>query len=356
MSWKIFIVVLVVLSTTLVSTGCYSSTPAHLTPAHHTPHGFKNLYIDDTDKSFFSFVNMRLFGSEKWADHASLADQVPTQKVDIARLKSPSATGQITWLGHSMFLLQHQGVAILTDPIFSDYASPFSFAGPKRYVPHMMDYRALPKIDIVVISHNHYDHLDAATIAQLGDTPQYYVPLGLKAWFVNAGINPQRVIEMDWGDQQQFNDITQIHATPSQHWSARGLGDRLETLWASWVMSIGDYDVFFAGDTGYNPIQFKAIGAQFKQFDLALIPIGAYAPRWFMKNYHVNPEEAFKIYQDVRAKQAIGMHWGTFPLTAETPLDPVLRLTEILQQQVETTPRFGVFSIGETRNLDDLNL
>lgn len=361
---KTFVMLIALCSTALVSTGCDSST-AELpsiksleTPAHHTPEGFKNLYIDDGDKNFFSFVNMRLFGPEQWAEHQALAAQVPTQSVNIERLHNPSTAGQVTWLGHSMFLLQHQGVTVLTDPIFSDYASPLSFTGPKRYIPHMMNYSKLPDIDIVVISHNHYDHLDTATIMQLGNTPQYYVPLGLKAWFIDAGINPKRVIEMDWWDMQQANTNTQIHATPSQHWSARGLGDRLETLWASWVITIGDYQVFFAGDTGYNPVQFKAIGAQFKHFDLALIPIGAYAPRWFMKNYHVNPEEAVQIYQDVRAKKAIGMHWGTYPLTAEAPIDPVLRLSEaLIQQQTSTlTLNFGVFAIGETRDLHRLNL
>jgi N-acyl-phosphatidylethanolamine-hydrolysing phospholipase D len=174
--------------------------------AHHTKDGFKNLYVEDNDKNVFDFLEMRLLGDEEWADHASLANQVPIQAVDIERLQVKNSTPSeanlplVTWLGHSMFLVQHNRLTLLTDPIFSNRASPLSFAGPKRYVEHAMNYADLPNIDIVVISHNHYDHLDNDTIEQLAARSvlqlspiQFYVPLGLKTHLINEGFNHNNV-------------------------------------------------------------------------------------------------------------------------------------------------------------------
>lgn len=175
---------------------------------HYASDGFKNLYVEDNDKNFFDFLEMRFLSDEKWADHASLAEQVPIQAVDVKRLHAksnmPPESDQplVTWLGHSMFLVQHNKLTLLTDPIFSDRASPLSFAGPKRYVEHAMNYAELPDIDIVVISHNHYDHLDNDTIEQLAARSalqvspiQFYVPLGLKAHLSNEGVNPNEVTD-----------------------------------------------------------------------------------------------------------------------------------------------------------------
>ena len=189
----------------------------------------------------------------------------------------------------------------------------------------MVDYEELPVIDYVIISHNHYDHLDSETVQMLGNTPFYLVPLGLKPWFVDQGINPDRVMEHDWWDRTILDGMT-IQAMPSQHWSARGLGDRHETLWASWYLDFGDRTIWFGGDTGYNTIQFKEIGAATGGVDLVLIPIGGYAPRAFMQTYHLHPEEAIFIHQDIGATKSIGMHWGTFTLTAEGPIDPKIEL------------------------------
>lgn len=331
---------------------------------HYTSDGFKNLYVEDNDKNFFDFLEMRFLSDEKWADHASLADQVPIQAVDVERLHAKSNMQPesdqplVTWLGHSMFLVQHNKLTLLTDPIFSDRASPLSFAGPKRYVEHAMDYAELPDIDIVVISHNHYDHLDNDTIEQLAARSalqvspiQFYVPLGLKAHLSNEGVNPNEVTEMDWWSKALAKNAfssAEIQALPSQHWSARGLSDRLQTLWASWSINFGDFTVWFAGDTGYNDIQFKQIGDTLGKVDLALIPIGGYAPRWFMQKYHINPNEAVKIHEDVNAIKSIGMHWGTFPLTAEEPGEPVKVLAQEKLAKGMSEGSFISLSIGES--------
>jgi N-acyl-phosphatidylethanolamine-hydrolysing phospholipase D len=336
--------------------------------AHHTPDGFRNVHVVDTDKSFFDFLEMRLLGDEIWADHPALASQVPQQQVDIARIQAKSDMQAetdaplITWLGHSMFLIQHKGLTLLTDPIFSNRASPLSFAGPKRYVPHAINYEDLPNIDIVIISHNHYDHLDNSTLNTLAERSlqqisptRFFVPLGLKAHLEKEGVGSNNITELDWWDKsiaQNAFASADIQALPSQHWSARGLTDRLQTLWASWSINIDGFHIWFAGDTGYNSVQFKEIGERSEPIDLALIPIGAYQPRWFMQKYHVNPEEALKIQADVQAKMAIGMHWGTFPLTAEEPGEPVNALKRAQKIQALDTSTFMTMAIGETIALE----
>lgn len=271
-------------------------------PAHHTSVGYKNLYIDDPEKSFFNFLNMRFFGDEPWADHFALADEVPTQKVEIQQILTSADTPQITWLGHSTFLIQHKGINVLTDPVFADRASPVSFAGPKRYSPHVIDYKRLPKVDVVVISHNHYDHLDQEAINVLGNNTHYVVPLGIGDWLREQNVKTDKITELDWWQTTRVKNV-ELQALPSQHWSARGLGDRFTTLWASWSLKMSGLHVWFAGDTGYNDRLFKDIGEQIDDVDLSLIPIGAYAPRWFMQTYHVNPREAVMIHQDIGSKK-----------------------------------------------------
>jgi N-acyl-phosphatidylethanolamine-hydrolysing phospholipase D len=348
-----FLLIIVLL---LFSLGCTLSVASTADkPAHHIDGGYKNLHVEAPDKGFFAFMQMRFLGEDKWADHQTLAAQVPVVPINIPLLQQPSQRPQTTWLGHSTFLVQYQGINILTDPIFSDRASPISFAGPKRYTPHVIDYAKLPKIDFVIISHNHYDHLDTLSLQKLDQwsekSTQFYVPLGLKALLVEQGIHEVNVLEFDWWDKINIDKLS-IQAMPAQHWSARGLFDSFDTLWASWSIHIDDFSLWFAGDTGYNPVQFKEIGEYTKGFDLALIPIGAYAPRWFMQYYHINPVEALKIHQDVQAKQSIGMHWGTFPLTAEEPGAPVIGLNAALEAQNMPTDEFITLAIGQTITID----
>jgi N-acyl-phosphatidylethanolamine-hydrolysing phospholipase D len=342
---------LAILLMLLTINSCATSKAQTLfTPAHHTATGFRNLYIDDPNKSIFHFLAMKLFGDIRWADHATRAGEVPIANLNVKSIQSNSDNLRINWLGHSTFLLQWKGVNILTDPIFADRASPLSFAGPLRYIPHVIDYKNLPPIDYVIISHNHYDHLDTTAVHLLGNTPVYLVPLKLKAWFLENGISSDRIKELDWWDTATFTNAA-FNALPSQHWSARSLFDRRKTLWASWRINLKGVSIWFAGDTGYNDKQFKEIGDKLGPVDLALIPIGGYSPRSFMRLYHVDPHEALKIHKDVRARQSIAMHWGTFPLTAEGPGDPIIELAKQRKKLNISPGKFMSMAVGETINL-----
>lgn len=310
---------------------------------------YVNNHIEHPNKSFWTFLKLRFFGDEEWADHPKAAKLIPQTDIDLPLIKAQSQ--QVTWLGHSTFLIQLNGLNILTDPVFSERASPVSFGGPKRYTPVATDIASLPRIDIVIISHNHYDHLDESSIKQLGNQPIYYVPSGLSPWFVDVGVEKSKVRELRWWQSAEIGDF-KITATPSQHWSARGLGDRHFTHWASWLVESGDTQFWFAGDTGYNDKDFVAIGEHIKKhnkiLDFALIPIGAYAPRHFMKTYHVNTEEAVQIHKDVGSRLSIGMHWGAFPLTAEWPMEPYEKLNAIRAENGLGDYPFETMMIGET--------
>ncbi len=337
----------------LLCGSCAVSEPNDTPPprlAHHSDGGFTNPYQGAIDKTLFSYLKMRYFGDTPFAENRKDAHRVPIEANANRGLAADPDTPQVSWLGHSTFLIQYRGLRILTDPVLSDRASPFSFMGPKRLVARPIGTTELPAIDYVIISHNHYDHLDTATIQALGNQPKYLVPLKLRQWLIDRGIDGAQITEHDWWDSVQFDQLT-ITATPSQHWSGRGLFDRMETLWASWHIAIDDFSLWFAGDTGYNPYQFREIGERWQGVDLALIPIGAYAPRWFMKSAHINPEEAVQIHRDVRSRFSIGMHWGTFQLTAEPMLEPVQRLQTTLSRQQLPAEAFVTLAIGETRRL-----
>lgn len=334
------------LAATLQLNSCAISAPvSEGKPVHHGERGFVNPHSGPLEKSFFGYLSEKFFGDTEWADHEELASTVPV----VSNNTDYQATEQdysALWLGHSTFLLELNGHTILTDPIFSDRASPVSFAGPKRYVPHPIDYQTLPEIDSVVISHDHYDHLDEATVAMLGNNSHYYVPLGLKGWFLEQGISAENVTELDWWQSSDKQKV-RFTALPSQHWSGRGLFNRNATLWASWLIETPEKRVWFAGDTGYNPHDFKEIGEKIDDIDLALIPIGAYSPRHFMKVHHVNPQEAVQIHQDVGARLSVGMHWGTFPLTAEAPAEPASLLLKETEK-LGLTKQFISLAIGES--------
>lgn len=321
------------------------STPSDKRPAHHTDKGFRNLYVT-IDKDLSDVFKMR-FGDMDWIDPTEEAPLVPRQPANVESLENPSVDKpQLTWIGHSTFLIQHRGLNILTDPIFSDRASPVSFAGPKRYTPPGLTIDKLPPIDIVVISHNHYDHLDLPSLKALGPEITYVVPLKNGKLLESVGLD--KIHELDWHESVEIKGV-RIHATPSQHWSARGLFDRREALWAAFVLEWENFNVFFGGDTGYTQELFQDIGKRYGPFDAALIPIGAYEPRWFMKAAHVNPVEAVAIHKDIGSKWSVGIHWGTFPLTAESPLSPLKNLQEALADAGVPADDFTTLALGETR-------
>jgi L-ascorbate metabolism protein UlaG (beta-lactamase superfamily) len=319
---------------------------------HHTPEGFRNNYIAALGNGGVNFWKWQwqrtLAGLPKPpANGYAFARVAP----DIVWLKANRTETAATWIGHATVLLQVAGVNILTDPHFSERASPVSFAGPKRFVRPALSIAELPHIDMVVISHNHYDHLDAATVLKLsqqaGGSPRFFVPLGNKPWFENLGIAD--VVEMDWWDRQEFKGL-EVHFTPVQHWSARGLDDRYRTLWGGWYFKAPALRAFFSGDTGYSK-DFADIRARLGPVDFAMLPVGAYEPRWFMASQHVDPAEAIRIHQDLGARRTLGIHWGTFELTDEPLDEPPRRLAAELAKAGVAPADFGVVRHGETLHL-----
>jgi len=325
---------------------------------HTTQTGFKNNYTDAIPGTFADLLRWK---TNAWRHSLPPAPQTPTPTVapDLPALHANAgATMQpaITWVGHATMLVQASGLNVLTDPVFSDRASPVQFAGPQRAQPPGVALADLPPIDVVVISHNHYDHLDAHAVQALNRRAQgatlFIVPLGLKAWFSRHGIT--QVVELDWWQQHMVRGV-EFHLTPVQHWSARALGDRFQSLWGGWAVFGADFHWYFSGDTGYSQ-DFKDTRAHFQDrspdgFDIALIAVGAYEPRWFMQNQHINPAEAVQIHRDLHAKRSVGVHWGTFNLTDE-PLDqPPKDLAAARQAQGVADDDFFLLKIGETRKL-----
>ena len=266
------------------------------------------------DKSFFGP------GYSFWKELRS----VERGKIELSREYKnleEKPNGYTSWIGHSSFIINNFDLNIITDPIFSERASPFSFFGPKRLIPPAIDYEDLPNIDVIVISHNHYDHLDKKTIKNLNKiNPDiiYLVPLKLKKWF--EGLGTKNVYEFNWWEEKKIKNTT-FTFVPVQHWSRRGLFDKNKTLWGGWWIENDNIKLVHLGDTGYTN-DFIEINKRLGSPDLAFIPIGAYAPRWIMKESHMNPEEALQTAFDLDAKKSIGMHWGTFILTTEPTEEP----------------------------------
>ncbi len=229
------------------------------------------------------------------------------------------------WVGHSTFLIKKNGITILTDPVFSDRASPFKNIGPKRLIPPAIPLKQLPEIDFITISHNHYDHLDIRSLKDLyllNSSTIFLVPAGDKKLLERQKI--ENVYEYEWWEGY-LSDELKITFTPVQHWSKRGLFDRNKSLWGGWYFEFNDFSIFHAGDTGYSE-DFKSTRMKLGSPKYAFIPIGAYDPEWFMAESHVNPEDAVQIMLDLGAESSFGMHWATFKLTDEDTLEPRERL------------------------------
>jgi len=239
---------------------------------------------------------------------------------------------RITFVNHTTFLIQTEGLNILTDPVWSRRVSPFRFAGPERRRPPGLRFRDLPPIDMVLLSHNHYDHLDLSTLRRLayGHRPRIATPLGVRQYLEEKGISG--ATDMDWGKVLPVHERLKIACVPAQHFSGRGLFDRDATLWCGYVLVLPGGNVYFAGDTGYGPI-FAPIGTQYGPMRLAILPIGAYKPEWFMAPIHVSPAQAVQIHLDVRAAQSIAGHFGTFQLADDGKTDPPEDLRRALREK-----------------------
>jgi L-ascorbate metabolism protein UlaG (beta-lactamase superfamily) len=250
----------------------------------------------------------------------------------------------LTWVGHASYFLQLAGRSILTDPVLSS-----RLAVIPRNVPPGLTHETLPPLDIVTVSHNHRDHMDTPTLARLGPGPTYVVPLEMGAWFRDRDY---KVIELDWWQSADVRGV-KITLVPAQHWSRRGLSDTDETLWGGFVYEADGLRAYHSGDTAYFS-GFKLIGERVGPIDLAMLPIGAYDPRWFMKPQHMNPADAVQAFVDLGARHFFAMHWGTFKLTDE-PLDEPPQLLRALWAERGLSPAaLHVPAIGETVLLDSL--
>lgn len=324
----------------LLATGCHVfSSPAYDGPVSDNFDGRK-------------FVNQRVYGprsfwqwqmssdpgkwSDEWANAAPA--EPPPERVDDLR---------VTFINHSTFLIQVDGINILTDPVYSYRTSPVGFAGPRRYRPPGIRFEDLPPIDVVIISHNHYDHLDLDTLRRLEEehNPRIYAGLGNGLLFEREGLNYTR--DLDWWQPVSLDDETLLWAVPGQHFSGRGLDDRNETLWLGFVIESPRGMIYFAGDTGYGP-HFEQIYERFGPMRLSVLPIGAYKPRWFMRAAHISPLEAARAHLVLRSQTTVGSHYGTFPLADDSQLAPRLEMERIYEMTSIGRDEFQVLYNGDS--------
>ena len=257
----------------------------------------------------------------------------------------------ITLIGHATVLIQIGGINILTDPFFSDRASPFQFAGPKRVRRPGIEIANLPPIDFILLSHNHYDHLDLPALKELHDKsePIIITPLGNGAIINKTGCKHQ-IVEADWQDTIPLTQEIKVTLTPALHWSKRTIKDHNMALWCAFVIQTPFGPIYFSGDTAYgNGDHFRAIYQQFGPPKLSFLPIGAYEPRWFMKDQHMNPDEAVKAHLDLQSQQSVAFHHGTIQLTDEAIDQPVIGLSSALQNNAVDPCRFSVLECGQSK-------
>jgi N-acyl-phosphatidylethanolamine-hydrolysing phospholipase D len=358
----------------VLSVAALANPDFKLDASHHTHSGFRNPVEGTQPRTLGELLRWRWDATFNNLPPAPQAP-TPTMEADLTRIRAYQRSGPdsnagrsasvpaVTWLGHASTLVQAGGLNVLTDPIFSERASPMQFLGPQRAQAPGVALNDLPLIDVVVISHNHYDHLDRDSVLGLdakarreGHSTLFLVPLGQKPWFENLGIT--NVVDLDWWQKHNVRGVD-FYLTPAQHWSARGVFDHNHTLWGSWAVFAADLHWYFAGDTGYSTDfantqrrfadrQTPAMGGG---FDLALIPLGAYEPRWFMRTLHINPEEAVQAHQDLGAKFSVGVHWGTFALSDEALDQPPKDLLTVRAAKGLTDAEFTLLKIGETRSV-----
>ncbi|MCF8468938.1 MAG: MBL fold metallo-hydrolase [Sneathiella sp.] len=320
-------------------------------PYHHdpkggfrNPEGSPNLRIRKRRLLRFIYRQMR---------NKELPDVPDGHVLDSAAVDAGILAGgnpSVTWLGHAAFIVRTGGKVILTDPYLTECAGP-AMMGPKRYVPAALKAEELPKADVLLVSHNHYDHLDARALAAYPhkEHTQVIVPLGLASFFTRRGF--RKVVEMDWWESWSEDGLT-ITTLPAVHSSGRGVHDQKRTLWASFGIRTAEENIWFSGDTANGEI-FKEIGRHHAPFDLAIVGIGAYEPREIMKMVHATPEDAVEIARAIGAKRALGMHWGTVLLTPEDPFEAPHRFRQAAIDQGYGEENALILRIGETRSLNE---
>ena len=344
---KLILAALLVIGALVGLSGCFAG-PVYKGEAMDNFDGDVFVNRDPMNKSPWDMIRLgwgSLTQAENWPgwiENTSDPDAIPAD----------NTTGiQVTYINHSTTLVQMDGLNILTDPIYSNRASPVSWAGPKRVRAPSPDISALPHIDVVIISHNHYDHLDVETLQQLAaqqeDPPLVLAGLGNGQLFELIGLDNYQ--DLQWGEAH-IHESVEFVFVECRHRSGRGISDQMKTLWGSFVIRSESGSVYFAGDTGYGP-HFKEQGEQYGPFDLSIIPIGAYEPRWFMTDVHLNPEEAVKAHLDLKSRQSLSIHFGVFQLTYEAINAPEQELNIALANYGVLPDAFWTLEPGQLRGI-----
>jgi L-ascorbate metabolism protein UlaG (beta-lactamase superfamily) len=259
---------------------------------------------------------------------------------------------RVTFVNHSTFLIQTEGLNILTDPVWSERTSPFTFAGPKRMRPPGIRFEDLPHIDVILISHNHYDHLDVVTMKRLVELykPRIITPLGVREFLEQEDM--KGATDLDWWQESKLSTSLAVQAVPAQHFSGRGMFDRDKTLWCGYVLKRNSGNLYFAGDTGYNDSTFVEIGKRCSPLLVSILPIGAYKPNWFMSPIHTSPADALKIFIDTQTPNAIASHFGTFPLADDGQQEPIDELNIALTERGISPAQFEVLREGGRKDFN----
>jgi N-acyl-phosphatidylethanolamine-hydrolysing phospholipase D len=325
----------------------------HARPGHHDPQGgFRNPWPRATQPVFTGMLRWAVTRTVKPRIDRTPRRSFPTATPDYQTPRAATEDVSLTWVGHATFLLQLGGRNVLTDPIWSERCSPVQFAGPRRYMAPGIPFEELPPIDLVLLSHDHYDHLDTATVQRIASAhpdARWLVPMGLVPFIEQLGA--REIGELDWWAELEIDGLA-LTCVPAQHFSGRGM-QRNRSLWCGWVVASATRKLYFVGDTGRHS-SFPEIAARLGPFDAVMMPIGAYDPSWFMAPVHINPEEAVDSFVELtdnsdRDCSMVATHWGTFKLTDEPMTEPPERVRTAWQQTGLNPENLWIMSHGETR-------